>query len=567
MKALSNLELLFTPENENDAVNKKYVDEHCPDIDFSGVTPNEILISLDDHSIQSTEVPVSDLIYGKDEELVDADIKNLIDTLTLGGYTVAQIINMAVEAAKESVKLDKVTNDKQVKAREDSEVTLGNIAIWSSDGSIIKDGGVSVKVSVPEDAVFTDTTYDEATKDESGLLSATDKDKLDKLDIYNKIFFFNSIEDMGDYDMSDYPYDYAYGIVNTNQYRWRSDNLESDTLGKWRIVTEIVGDLIDIQNFQITDDGYLTVDIIQKDVSGVVLGTSTETIQKISPLPKDKYKDDQTYYFLDMVYHNEILWMCKKPSVSGIKPSGATLDTWMQCSEPNKSNYDLYVENTSDSTIMTYEEWAESLKGKDGEDGESGTTILDAYIDDEGKLIVHTKELDGTENDLTFGVVRGKSAYEIAVDEGFEGTQDEWLDSLKGETIATKLQKICNINGILFDATQDIKNVVTCVTEPDEPIKQIAVNNFIADSAILYILFSKGNTCENISIKVNDKTPFDVYYKNKPFNAKNISAGTVLNLVSNVNRFEVVGNGIDTDVVQSMIDGKVSSSFEWVEII
>ena len=25
----------------------------------------------------------------------------------------------------------------------------------------------------------------------------------------------------------------------------------------------------------------------------------------------------------------------------------------------------------------------------------------------------------------------GKSAYEIAVDDGFEGTQEEWLDSLK----------------------------------------------------------------------------------------------------------------------------------------
>ena len=27
----------------------------------------------------------------------------------------------------------------------------------------------------------------------------------------------------------------------------------------------------------------------------------------------------------------------------------------------------------------------------------------------------------------------GKSAYEIAVDNGFEGTEQEWLDSLKGK--------------------------------------------------------------------------------------------------------------------------------------
>lgn len=27
---------------------------------------------------------------------------------------------------------------------------------------------------------------------------------------------------------------------------------------------------------------------------------------------------------------------------------------------------------------------------------------------------------------------KGKSAYEIAVDEGYSGTQEEWLESLKG---------------------------------------------------------------------------------------------------------------------------------------
>ena len=30
-------------------------------------------------------------------------------------------------------------------------------------------------------------------------------------------------------------------------------------------------------------------------------------------------------------------------------------------------------------------------------------------------------------------VIRGKSAYEVALAEGFVGTEQEWLDSLKGE--------------------------------------------------------------------------------------------------------------------------------------
>lgn len=32
------------------------------------------------------------------------------------------------------------------------------------------------------------------------------------------------------------------------------------------------------------------------------------------------------------------------------------------------------------------------------------------------------------------GSLQGKSAYEIAVEQGFEGTEQEWLDSLKGAT-------------------------------------------------------------------------------------------------------------------------------------
>ena len=35
-------------------------------------------------------------------------------------------------------------------------------------------------------------------------------------------------------------------------------------------------------------------------------------------------------------------------------------------------------------------------------------------------------------NDLNYLVENGKSAYELAVQEGFEGTISEWLESLKG---------------------------------------------------------------------------------------------------------------------------------------
>ena len=43
----------------------------------------------------------------------------------------------------------------------------------------------------------------------------------------------------------------------------------------------------------------------------------------------------------------------------------------------------------------------------------------------------NNKSFNGSFGELK--VVNGKSAYEIAVEEGFTGTIDEWLASLKGE--------------------------------------------------------------------------------------------------------------------------------------
>lgn len=37
-----------------------------------------------------------------------------------------------------------------------------------------------------------------------------------------------------------------------------------------------------------------------------------------------------------------------------------------------------------------------------------------------------------TNNAISETGLKGKSAYEIAVDNGFEGSEEEWLESLKG---------------------------------------------------------------------------------------------------------------------------------------
>lgn len=72
-------------------------------------------------------------------------------------------------AAKQSIpgKADKVAN-----------ATAGDVATLDSSGNLV-DSGKTLGVSVPSNAVFTDTTYSAATQSAAGLMSAADKTKLD----------------------------------------------------------------------------------------------------------------------------------------------------------------------------------------------------------------------------------------------------------------------------------------------------------------------------------------------------------------------------------------------------
>lgn len=57
------------------------------------------------------------------------------------------------------------------------------------------------------------------------------------------------------------------------------------------------------------------------------------------------------------------------------------------------------------------------------------------------------------------GAFDGKSAYEVALDNGFEGTEEEWLESLKGKGISSALGNIAQIN-ITGQLTTDYNVIV-----------------------------------------------------------------------------------------------------------
>lgn len=83
-----------------------------------------------------------------------------------------------------------------------------------------------------------------------------------------------------------------------------------------------------------------------------------------------------------------------------------------------KSAYEIALEN---GFVGTETEWLESLKGADGKDGINGKDGSDGVPGQDG--------IDGQDG---INGADGKSAYIIAVEHGFTGTETEWLASLKG---------------------------------------------------------------------------------------------------------------------------------------
>ena len=116
-----------------------------------------------------------------------------------------------------------------------------------------------------------------------------------------------------------------------------------------------------------------------------------------------------------------------------------------------KSAFEIAIEH---GFVGTEVEWLESLKGVDGKDGVNGKDGCDGRNGADG--------LPGRDG------IDGKSAYIIAVEHGFSGTETEWLQSLKGAD---------GKDGI----TPDMSNYATKadIAELQEQIRQI--------SGIIYI--------------------------------------------------------------------------------
>ena len=117
-----------------------------------------------------------------------------------------------------------------------------------------------------------------------------------------------------------------------------------------------------------------------------------------------------------------------------------------------KSAFEIAVEH---GFVGTETEWLESLKGVDGLPGKDGKNGTDGLPGRDG--------IDGINGS------DGKSAYIIAVEHGFSGTENEWLQSLKGAD---------GRDGI----TPDMSNYATKadIAELQEQIRQISGISYIS---------------------------------------------------------------------------------------
>ena len=95
-----------------------------------------------------------------------------------------------------------------------------------------------------------------------------------------------------------------------------------------------------------------------------------------------------------------------------------------------KSAYEIAVEH---GFVGTEAEWLKNLKGVDGKDGVNGKDGCDGRNGVDGLPGKDGKNgADGLPGRDGINGTDGKSAYIIAVEHGFSGTENEWLQSLKG---------------------------------------------------------------------------------------------------------------------------------------
>ena len=197
---------------------------------------------------------------------------------------------------------------------------------------------------------------------------------------------------------------------------------------------------------------------------------------------------------------------------------------------------------------------AQGIPGKDGKDGKTPIKGVDYYTDEEIDAIkdeIAQKVQVGAKGE------DGKSAYQIAVDEGFDGSEADWLASLKGADGRNGIDGINGTNGKDgtngADGKTPVKGVDYFTAAEIEAIEQGAADKVdsagYAKSADLSIVATSGSY-EDLT---NKPTIPDAY-------ELPIASATTLGGVK-------VGSGLDiTNGVLSATGGGVADAVDWSKV-
>lgn len=197
---------------------------------------------------------------------------------------------------------------------------------------------------------------------------------------------------------------------------------------------------------------------------------------------------------------------------------------------------------------------AQGIPGKDGKDGKTPIKGVDYYTDEEIDAIkdeIAQKVQVGAKGE------DGKSAYQIAVDEGFEGSEADWLASLKGTDGRNGIDGINGTNGKDgtngADGKTPVKGVDYFTDAEIEAIEQGAADKVdtagYAKSADLSTVATSGSY-EDLTNKPNIPDAYELP----------VASATTLGGVK-------VGSGLDiTNGVLSATGGGIADAVDWSKV-
>lgn len=177
--------------------------------------------------------------------------------------------------------------------------------------------------------------------------------------------------------------------------------------------------------------------------------------------------------------------------------------------DDGKSAFEIAVEN---GFVGTEADWLESLKGADGvmgPQGEQGPPGLDGQPGRDGMNGSDGRDgIDGQPGKDGADGINGKSAFEIAVENGFVGTEAEWLESLKGKDGADGRDGADGAVGPQGEQGPPGKDGVTpdmseYSTKADYEDLQRKLQS-LQDSAMDYIL-GLTNRCDSLNSSIQEK--------------------------------------------------------------